>query len=265
MLRAPVRPDSGALLVAYGRELASAGAAQVGSAFTDVPEADGLVKASPNAFLLGVLFTQGIPAERAWAGPWLLAQRLGHLDLARLAAEPDAVEAAFTRRPCLHRFKHTLPRWISAAAAKLLAEYEGDASRIWAPGSHVLDVSERLSAFPGIGRKKAAMAVEILMRHFGIALAGAECGGVAYDVHVRRVFLRSGLAEEDTPEAIGAAAARACPEAPGTLDLPAWLVGREWCRPKAPDCERCPVAAGCARLTAIQVVGVPGATRRGRA
>ena len=61
------------------------------------------------------------------------------------------------------------------------------------------------------------MAAEILMRHFGVDLLGRECGQVAYDVHVRRVFLRSGLAEEDSPEAIEAAACRAYPDSPGTL------------------------------------------------
>lgn len=245
-----------AALVAFGEELAAAGAAQVGERFSDIPEADDLVKSSPNAFLLGVLFTQGITAERAWAGPWLLRQRLGHLDLRRLADEPAAVAEAFARKPMLHRFKNTLPRWVSAAAARLLAEYGGDAARIWAPGSHVLEVTERLSAFPGIGRKKAAMAVEILTRHFGVHVEGMESGRVAYDVHVRRVFLRSGLAEEDTPDAIDAAASAACPRAPGTLDLPAWLVGREWCRPAKPACEACPLGAACPRRTWIHVEGV---------
>ncbi|HEY3317301.1 MAG TPA: hypothetical protein VGK50_02595 [Coriobacteriia bacterium] len=255
-----VRPPVAALLVELGARLAASGDAQVGDAFTDDPAADALIKSSPNAFLLGVLFTQGIPAERAWAGPSLLAQRLGHLDLRRLAAEPDAVEGAFAGPPCLHRFKHTLPRWVSAAAGKLLAEYGGDASRIWAKGSRVTEVTERLSAFPGIGRKKAAMAVEILTRHFGVELEGRECGSVAYDVHVRRVFLRTGLAEVDTPEAIERAAAEACAEAPGTLDLPAWLVGREWCRPSRPDCDACPLGEECARRVWLQVEGV-GARR----
>lgn len=259
-IRAPAASPVAALLVSLGEDLAASGAAQVGDAFTDVPEADGLVKSSPNAFLLGVLFTQGIPAERAWAGPWLLSQRLGHLDLERLAGEQDAVEGAFAQPPCLHRFKRTLPKWVSAAARKLLDEYGGDAARIWAPGSSAAEVSERLSAFSGIGRKKAAMAVEILTRHFGVELAGMEEGRVAYDVHVRRVFLRSGMAEADTPEAVEGAAARVCPEAPGKLDLPAWLVGREWCRPTAPSCDACPLGRACERRVWVRVDGV-GARR----
>ena len=243
-------------LLAYGRELEAAGAAQVGGAFTGDASADALLESSANAFLLGVLFTQGIPAERAWAGPWELQQRLGTLDVEYLADHPDEVRAAFQRPPMLHRFKETLPRWVCSAAQRLIAEYQGDAANIWPPGSHVLEVTERLSAFDGIGRKKAVMAVEILTRHFGVELEGRECGQVAYDVQVRRVFLRSGLVKTDTREAIEAAALAACPEAPGTLDLPAWLVGRETCRPKVPLCDECRLGRVCPRLVGLQVEGV---------
>lgn len=248
-------------LVSYGRELAEAGAAQVGGSFSGDPQADALLRSCPEAFLIGVLFTQGIPAERAWMGPWLLEQRLGHLDLGRLASEPEAVRSAFQRPPMLHRFKETLPRWVTSAARRLLDEYGGDASRIWAPGSTAVEVSERLSRFDGIGRKKAAMAVQLLMRYFGVRLEGAEHASVAYDVQVRRVFLRSGLADSDTPEAIERAARSACPEAPGTLDLPAWLIGRETCRPRTPLCGECRLGGVCPRRVGLDAEGV-GARRR---
>ena len=100
------------------------------------------------------------------------------------------------------------------------------------------------------------MAVEILTRYFGVRLEGRECGQVAYDVQVRRVFLRSGLVERDSREAIEEAAALACPEAPGTLDLPAWLVGRETCRPKRPQCDTCRLAEVCPRLVGLNPDGV---------
>jgi len=246
----------GSELLAYGLELAELGAAQVGGSFTGDPRADALIESSPNAFLLGVLFTQGIPAERAWMGPWLLRERLGSIELRFLAGNREAVRAAVQQPPMLHRFKETLPRWICSAAERLLAEYDGDASHIWPVGTHVLEVTERLSAFDGIGRKKSVMAVEILTRHFGIDLAGRECGQVAYDVQVRRVFLRSGLVGEDSADAIEAAASAICPEAPGTLDLAAWLVGRETCRPKAPRCDECRLGAVCPRLIDLNVTGV---------
>lgn len=248
-------------LLAYGRELEAFGAAQVGGAFTADPAANELLESSANAFLLGVLFTQGIPAERAWAGPYLLRERLGTLDLCFLADNPEAVRDAVQRPPMLHRFKETLPLWICSAANELLAEYGGDAARVWPPGEEVVAVTERLSGFRGIGRKKAVMAAEILTRHFGVELTGRECGQVAYDVQVRRVFLRSGLVDVDSREAIEAAASAACPEAPGTLDLPAWLIGRETCRPREPRCDVCRLSVVCPRLVARNVAGVGAGAR----
>lgn len=246
----------GDALRAFGEELAAQGAAQVGGSFTDDPSADELVRTSPEAFVIGVLFTQGIPAERAWAGPYLLKKRLGHLDLHRLAEEPAAVERAIAAPPALHRFVYTMPKWIVAAARRLLAEYAGDASALWAPGSTVSEVTTRFLAFEGIGEKKAVMATEILMRHFGVRLEGAECGTVAYDVHVRRVFLRTGLVQDDSIEAVNAAARAACPAAPGTLDLATWLVGRQWCRPREPRCDECRLGEVCPRLVERGVDGV---------
>jgi uncharacterized HhH-GPD family protein len=242
--------------VAYGRELEVARAAQTGTSFSGDAEADALLRSDPNAFLIGILFTQGIPAERAWSAPLRLKQRLGTLDPAYLVAHPAEVRKAVQAPPMLHRFKETLPEWIVSAAELLLAEYGGDASRIWPPSSSVTQVTERLMRFRGIGRKKAVMAAQLLVRHFGARLTGREAGQVAYDVHVRRVFLRSGLAEKDSVEAIEAAAARACPASPGTLDLAAWLVGRETCRPTDPDCEACRLAAVCERKVWLNPVGV---------
>ncbi len=243
-------------LSAYATQLAAQRAVQVGDGFTTDARANAFILSRPEAFLIGVLFTQGLPAERAWAGPWLLSERLGHFDLARLVAEPDSVAEAVAGRPALHRFVHTLPRWISAAAARVLAEYAGDARRIWPDGTHVLDVTERLLAFDGIGDKKAAMAVDLLTRALGVRLAGVGCGTVAYDVHVRRVFLRSGLIERDTIAAVNEAAAAACPEAPASLDLPTWLVGRQWCRPRRPECDVCRLGEVCPRLTLRNAKGV---------
>jgi len=253
---AATRAAVAAKLSAYGAELASEGAAQVGGAFTNDPEADALVKSSPEAFLLAVLFTQGVPAERAWAGPFLLHERLGHLDLVRLAEERDSVDEAVCRRPALHRFKHTIAGWISDAASRLLECYGGDAAAIWGDAPTAIELTERLSAFRGIGRKKAAMAVEILSRHFGVDVRGLECGTVAYDVQVRRVFLRSGLVDRDTPADIHRAASEACPVSPGSLDLATWLVGRQWCRPANPLCAECRVGAVCPRFTERTVEGV---------
>ena len=78
---------------------------------------------------------------------------------------------------------------------------------------------------------------------------------------VARVFLRSGLVDVDSREAIEAAASAACREAPGTLDLPAWLIGRETCRPREPRCDVCRLGAVCPRLVERSVVGVGARAR----
>lgn len=246
----------GPVLAAFGEELASARAAQTGGAFTSDAAADAFLRARPEAFLIGVLFTQGIPAERAWAGPHLLAQRLGHFDLVRLASDRAAVAAAVARPPMLHRFKRILPGWISDMAAQLIERWGGDASSLWSDAPTAVELMERLRRFRGIGPKKAAMTAEILARHFGVPLREPAGGTVAYDVHVRRVFLRSGLVDHDSPSDVARAAALACPQAPGLLDLPAWLVGRQWCHPSDPSCEKCRLSAVCPRLIDRHVPGV---------
>lgn len=250
-------------LVAYGKELELHGDAQVGGSFTGDPSADALLEEA-NAFLFGVLFTQGIPAERAWSGPFLLRQRLGTIDPVYLATHPGKVRDAVQTPPMLHRFKETVPRWLVSAARRLVDAYDSDAAGVWRPGSHVVNVIDRLCQFDGIGRKKAVMAVELLTRHFGVELVGREYGQVAYDVQVRRVFLRSGMVEEDSRAAVEAAAAAAHPSAPGTLDLPAWLIGRQTCRPRAPMCGECRIGAVCLRRTWLNPQGVGAVRRRGQ-
>ena len=74
-------------------------------------EANAFLLENPFAFLLAVLFDQGIPAERAWRAPYDLLQRLGHLDPERIVAEPGAVAAAVAQAPALHRYVNTMPGW----------------------------------------------------------------------------------------------------------------------------------------------------------
>jgi hypothetical protein len=45
--------------------------------FTSDERANALLRSDPFAFLLGVLFDQNVPAERAWIAPFILKDRLG--------------------------------------------------------------------------------------------------------------------------------------------------------------------------------------------
>lgn len=163
-------------------------------------------------------------------------------------ADPEAVRAAVNHDPKLHRFVNVVPAWLVQAAQIVVSQYGGDAAQLWADEPTAIELRRRLEAFPGIGQKKAAMAVEILARDLGKPLHELSGGDVAYDVHLRRVFLRTGLADHDEVGHMVAVARALYPGRPGALDLPAWDIGRRWCRPADPDCAACPVNSVCPRL-----------------
>jgi uncharacterized HhH-GPD family protein len=234
-------------LLAHGEALATAlgGAA---ARLTPREEANALIHNDPFAFLIAVVCDQGIVAERAWAIPYDLGQRLGHLDPGRMAGKPHAVREAFAWTPKLHRFVNNVADWVWQASDIVVNRYGGDASRIWSDEPSAAELRARFDAFPGIGQKKAAMAVEILERDLDVKLTNLSGSDIAYDVHVRRVFLRTGLAERDDVGHMVAVARAVHPERPGELDNPAWDVGRRWRRPSEPDCPSCPLLVVCPRL-----------------
>jgi len=217
------------------------------SSFTPDAAANQLVVDDPFAFLLGVLFDQGIPAERAWEAPFRLKQRLGHLNPERMAVDEVGVRRAIDTEPKLHRFVEKMPAWVVAAARIVTHRYGGEAGAIWAGDPTARELQDRLTVFPGIGQKKAAMAVEILERDLGVPVRQMHGSDVAYDVHVRRVFLRTHLAQYDDLDHMVRVARDANPSRPGEIDLPAWHVGRTWCRAGRPLCDQCPLGQVCPR------------------
>ena len=246
----PPSPDAqavGQALLAHADALASQLAGE-DVRFTEDPAANQLIHDDAFAFLLAVIADMGIRAERAWAIPHELRQRLGAIDPAALARNPGGIRHAFQQPPKLHRFVNVIPDWFAQAATIILDQYGGDAERLWADQPTAVELRRRLEEFPGIGQKKAAMAVEILARDLRKPLRQLSGGDVAYDVHLRRVFLRTGLAQRDEVGHMVAVARALYPERPGALDLPAWDIGRRWCRPANPDCASCPLTAACARL-----------------
>lgn len=108
----------------------------------------------------------------------------------------------------------------------MLDEYGGDAERIWNDDPTAEDLRRRLERFQGIGQKKAAMAVEILERQRGTVIRRLEGSDIAFDVHVRRVFLRTGIAERDDQQHMVEAARRLhpgptwCARLPRVVDRP---------------------------------------------
>jgi len=216
-------------------------------------EADSFVRSNPFAFLLAVLLDQGVPAERAFTAPLLLRQRLGHLSPRRIVREPTRLRRAMRLSPMPHRYPDQSSTWILAASRRVVQELEGQTDRLWADSPTARALRNRLERFDGIGQKKAAMAVEILARDLGVEVHELSGSDVAVDVHIRRVFLRTKLASVDTIDEIVSVARRAHPERPGELDIPAWVVGRTWCRPRSPKCGTCPISWACPSATSISL------------
>ena len=103
--------------------------------------------------------------------------------------------------------------------------------------------------FEGIGQKKASMATNILVRDFGIDVKDKKGIDVSFDIHIRRIFLRTGLVNRDDRDLMVRTARRLNPEYPGSLDLACWQIGRTWCHPSNPLCPKCPIRGTCPKLT----------------
>jgi len=214
--------------------------------------ANDLLLSDPFAFLLAVIYDQRQRAESAWRYPHILKGRLGHLSPQRIAEmRLIDLDYVFAQYPRLRYWRMGSARTLRAAEM-VCSRYGDDASAIWLRDNPTpREIHMRLEEFDGIAQKKASMAANILVRDLGsvrVPEASLSEIDVSYDRHVRRVFLRAGLATEDSEDAMVEAARRLSPDYPGALDLPAWVIGREHCSNASPRCEACPIHGDCARL-----------------
>ena len=129
-------------------------------------DADQYLREEPGAILLGLLYDQRVLAETAFTGPYKLRQRLGHLDMARIAEmDREAFADVFTRQPAVHRFTNKMVDTTQRVARVVADEYGGDAAGIWRVGS-CADVEKRVKALPGFGPQKAAK-LKYCLYYFG--------------------------------------------------------------------------------------------------
>ena len=199
------------------------------------------------AFVLAIVAAVGVPAGQAWGLPYLLSERLGGLSPALLAGNPAAVHAAVAQPPPLHRFATVIPDWLVQTAEIVLARYGGLAARLWHDEPTAMELRRRLEAFPGVGPKRAAAAVEILARDLRVPLRPLSGNDVARNPDLRRVLLRSGLARQDEVSHMVAVAGALDRSRAAVVGVPAWDIGRRWCYPADPDCPACPLRGACAR------------------
>jgi uncharacterized HhH-GPD family protein len=143
--------------------------------FTGDDEADRLIASDPVALLIGFALDQQVTVQKAFAGPLELRRRLGHLDVARIAAsDPAELVAAFRERPALHRFPSAMAGRVRALCAFLEERYDGDASRIWREAASGQDLQARLAELPGFGEMKVRTVLTLLARQFGVDPPGID-------------------------------------------------------------------------------------------
>lgn len=222
--------------------------------FTPDKKADAFIWNNPLAYLLAVLVDQSVKAEFAWAVPYRLKQRLGFWNVKKIASIDDKkIIKIFDTKPKLHRFPTTMALRVKKACQKVIDDFEGKAQNVWLGDYTSKQIHDNFESFLGIGQKKASMATNILVRDFNVPVKDYKDIDVSYDIHIRRVFLRSGLANKDEMETILNAARKLNPEYPGIIDLPSWYIGKFFCRPIEPLCKACPIRKVCPKKLNIEV------------
>jgi endonuclease-3 len=246
-------------LLEHGRELHRTRPSPVH--FTQLPEANALVNdiaRYPHAFVLACIMDRQVKAERAWTIPYEVQERVGGFSFTTLAAlTPRQIARHLVKPKPLHRFPARMASYFHSAIRRIEHQYQGDASRIWQCKPSSAEVVRRFLAFDGVGPKIATMAANILARDFKIPMSDYYSIDISVDVHVRRVFARLGLVAKNASAEELIYTARAIePSFPGLLDLPAWEIGRHWCKPRRPLCSECYMCRTCPTARAERPSGM---------
>ena len=141
---------------------------------TGDPAADDLLTDDDNALLIGMLLDQQVPMEKAFSGPYVIAQRMsGTLDPRAIAdtSEDDFV-ALCSERPAIHRFPGSMAKRVRTLCQVLADSYDGQASNVWAGVDSGAELKKRLQTLPGFGAEKAAIFVAVLGKQRGVTPPG---------------------------------------------------------------------------------------------
>ena len=144
--------------------------------WTESEEANRLLATDALAVLIGMLLDQQFPMERAFYGPYLLAERIGGRLDAELIADwdPDAFAEVFRGPPAIHRFPVSMAKRTQQLCRVVADEYGGDAAALWRTASDGRELRRRLEALPGFGKAKARIFVGVVGKRLGAGPPGWE-------------------------------------------------------------------------------------------
>ncbi len=128
---------------------------------------DDYIRNDANAALLGLLYDQRVRAEFAFMGPKRLHDKLGHLDMAKIAAyDEDKFKVLFGEQPAVHRFTNKMADTTQALAKIIAEEYDGDAANLWNDSADFDTIKKRIKALPGFGPQKSEK-MKYVLHYFG--------------------------------------------------------------------------------------------------
>ena len=134
---------------------------------TGSAEDDEFLRTHPNAALLGLLYDQRVRAEYAFTGPIRLHERLGHLDMRKIAdMEPEEFRQLFAEKPAVHRFTNKMSETTQKVAKIIADEYDGDAANMWNDGADTETIAKRAKKLPGFGPLKSYK-TKFVLHYFG--------------------------------------------------------------------------------------------------
>lgn len=141
---------------------------------TGDPDADQLLTDDDNALLIGMVLDQQVPMEKAFSGPFVIAQRMGgSFDVAQIAAmSEDEFVALCAQRPAIHRFPAAMGKRIYQVCRVLTDRYDGQAANLWNQARSGEEVKSNLAGLPGFGADKAAIFTAVLGKQRGVTPEG---------------------------------------------------------------------------------------------
>jgi uncharacterized HhH-GPD family protein len=144
--------------------------------FTNEEAANEVLAENHFALLVGMTLYQQVPVEKAFAGPAVLADRLGkRLEAGTIAGmDPQELEEVFREKPALHRFPANMAKRTQAVASFIVDEYDGDPAGLWEGVDSGAELLGRIRKMPGFGDYKARVYAAVLAQQFGIKPDGWE-------------------------------------------------------------------------------------------
>ena len=145
------------------------------------PAADEVLSTDAFALLVGMLLDQQFPMERAFAGPAKILERFGTLDPAAIAeADPEHFATLCATPPAIHRYGRSMAGRVQEVARAVVADYDGDAERLWTEASYGTDLLARIKRLPGFGEQKARIFTALVAKQLGVTPDGWEQAAGAY-------------------------------------------------------------------------------------